>query len=359
VTLFEPLTVGAWQLPNRIIMAPMTRARAGPRGTAPPWAVDYYAQRASAGLIVSEGIQPSATGQGYLGTPGLHTREQVSTWRAVTEAVHGLDGRIVAQLMHAGRIGHASNRSGVPGIAPTSLRAPGVIRTASGSQRHDRPRALTQREVAHVASEFALAATSAVDAGFDGVEIHGANGYLLHQFLSPATNRRTDRYGGSPQARTRFALEVAAVVADAIGPERVGVRLSPANQAKGALECEPAATEETYLHLSGELGRLGMAYLSVIGDPSTKLLQGMRQAFGGPFMVNHGAQQPTSRAAVSRVMRLGLADMVAVGRAFIANPDLVHRWHTGAALNRPDPRTYYTGGTRGYVDYPVLRSGRR
>jgi 2,4-dienoyl-CoA reductase-like NADH-dependent reductase (Old Yellow Enzyme family) len=352
--LFEPIAVGAWQLPNRIVMAAMTRSRATLPGIPTQLTVQYYAQRATAGLIVTEGIQPSSTGQGYLNTPGLYTTDQVRGWRRVTDAVHDRDGRIIAQLMHAGRVGHPSNRQGQPSVAPSALCAPGTVRTSQGLLPHALPHALDAEEAGRVADEFAVAARFAIAAGFDGVEIHAANGYLVHQFLSPASNVRTDRYGGSPEFRARFAIEVAAKVAGAIGGNRVGMRLSPGNQAKGVLEDDSAATAATYTHLVGALRGLKLAYLSVIGDPTAALVQRLRTQFGGPVMINSGSQWATDRDRATWLVSQNRADMVAVGRAFIANPDLVERWRTNAGVNEHDPETFYGGGSSGYTDYSTM-----
>src|SRR4051812_41705279 len=227
--LFEPLGVGALVLANRVVMAPLTRSRAGEGMVPTDLNVEYYRQRAGAGLIITEGTQPSAVGQGYLSTPGLHTDEQQAGWARVAEAVHAKGGRVVVQLMHAGRIAHPDNKGGLETVAPSAVRAPGQIVTPSGMADHPTPRALGTDELAGVVAEYVDASRRALAAGLDGVELHAANGYLLHQFLSPASNQRTDGYGGSPQARGRFVVEVAQAVSDAIGADRVGIRVSPGN----------------------------------------------------------------------------------------------------------------------------------
>lgn len=354
--LFEPVTVGTWTLNNRIAMAPMTRNRAGTAGVPRDITATYYRQRATAGLIITEGVQPSAAGQGYLNTPGLHTPRQIEGWRRVADAVHEEGGRIVAQIMHAGRIAHPDNKDGHETVAPSAVAAPGEIFTARGLKPHPVPRALETAEVASVIGEYAHAARSAVEAGLDGVELHSANGYLLHQFLAPSTNRRTDAYGGSATARARFVIEVAHAVAEAIGGERVGIRISPAANLHGAVEDDPAETAATYRALIDGIAPLGLAYLHTIGDPAGPLLADLRTRFGGPLIVNDGWEPVTDEKTARRRVRSGQADLVAVGRAFIANPDLVWRWQNHAPVNEADSATFYGGDTRGYTDYP--RAGR-
>ena len=353
--LFDPLNVGAWTLPNRLVMAPLTRNRA--EGTAPgDLAVEYYSQRASAALIVTEGTQPSAVGQGYLNTPGIHTPEQVAGWRRVADAVHARGGRIVVQLMHAGRIAHPDNKAGLETIAPSALAAPGDMVTAGGQLPMTTPRALTLEEIPGVVADYVHAARSAVDAGLDGVEVHAANGYLIHQFLAPGSNERTDEYGGSPANRARFGIEVTRAIAEAIGADKVGIRISPAHNIQGATEKDPADVEATYMELVSGIADLGLAYLSVLADPSLDLVQRLRKDFGGVLVANTGFADVTSRVAAQDILDRGLADLVAVGRLFLANPDLPARWQTGAGLNEPDPSTFYGGGAEGYTDYPALAS---
>jgi N-ethylmaleimide reductase len=351
--LFEPLTVNSWQLPNRLVMAPLTRNRA--RGTVPgDLAVDYYSQRAGAGLIITEGSQPSARGQGYLDTPGFHSPEQLAGWRRVADAVHAEGGRIVAQLMHAGRISHPDNTGGQEIVAPSALAAPDAMFTATGMQPYPVPRALETAEVADVVQEFVDAAKGAVEAGLDGVEVHAANGYLIHQFLAPGSNQRTDEYGGSPENRVRFALEVTRAVVDAIGADRVGIRISPAHNIQGATEEDAADVEATYTELVQGLAPLGLAYLSILADPRLDLTQRLRKEFGGVVIANDGFGEITTREKAQAILDEDLADAVAVGRLFLANPDLPTRWQTGAALNEPNPDTFYGGGAEGYTDYPSL-----
>jgi N-ethylmaleimide reductase len=352
--LFAPVTVGKWTLNNRIVMAPMTRNRATPDGVPTDLMTTYYTQRATAGLIVTEGVQPSTVGQGYMNSPGLHTPEQIEAWRAIADGVHRSGGRIVAQLMHAGRISHPDNKHQSETVAPSAIAAPGTMFTAAGPQPHPTPRALTAEEIPAVIDEYAQAARAAVDAGLDGIELHGANGYLPHQFLAPSTNQRTDSYGGSPTARARFVIEVAQAVSDAIGSERVGIRISPAINLHGALETDPQNTAATYRPLVDALSTMGLAYLHIIGDPASELLTDLADRFGGCHIVSNGWDPVTDVTAAEDLIDSGRADLVAVGRAFIANPDLVHRWQTGAPLNKPDSTTFYGGDHRGYTDYPAL-----
>ena len=352
--LFEALPTPSWLLRNRLVMAPLTRNRADDAGVPGDLAVEYYAQRATAGLIVTEGTQPSAVGQGYPNTPGLHSPEQVAGWRRVAEAVHDRGGRIVAQLMHAGRVAHPDNKHGLESVAPSALAAPDEMFTADGMKPHPVPRALDAAEIPGVVEEFVQAARNAVAAGLDGVEVHAANGYLIHQFLAPGSNERTDGYGGSPENRVRFAVEVTKAVADAIGPERVGIRISPAHNIQGATETDPVDVEATYGALVEAIAPLGLAYLSVLADPREDLVQRLRKDFGGAFIANDGFGEITTREAAQAILDEDLADAVAVGRLFIANPDLAKRWETGAALNEPNPDTFYGGGAEGYTDYPTL-----
>ncbi|MEW1869986.1 alkene reductase [Streptomyces caelestis] len=352
--LFEPVTVGKWTLNNRIVMAPMTRNRATPDGVPTDLMATYYGQRATAGLIITEGVQPSTVGQGYMNSPGLHTPAQIAAWRTVADAVHQHGGRIVAQIMHAGRVSHPDNKHHAETVAPSAIAAPGEMFTATGPQPHPVPRALDTDEIPLVIDEYAHAARAAVDAGLDGIELHAANGYLLHQFLAPHTNRRTDSYGGTPKARARFVIEVAQAVSDAIGGERVGIRISPAINLHGAIEDDADDTAATYRTLVDALSAMGLAYLHTIGDPTTPLIKDLSHRFAGPRIVSNGWDPVTDAAIAQSLLDGDQADLVAVGRAFIANPDLVQRWRTQAPLNQPDVNTFYGGDHRGYTDYPPL-----
>jgi N-ethylmaleimide reductase len=353
-SVFEPIKVGNWDLPQRFVMAPLTRNRAAEGQVPGEHAATYYGQRAGAGLVITEGTQPSAVGQGYLNTPGIHTPEQIEGWRAVADAVHAGDGYLVVQLMHVGRIAHPDNKDGRETVAPSAVAAPDGIVTAAGTLPYVTPRALETDEIPDVVGEFVHAAESAVAAGLDGVELHAANGYLLHQFLAPSSNLRNDSYGGSPANRARLVIEVAEAVSAAIGPERVGIRISPAHNIQGVLEQDADDVTETYRHLVDGIAPLGMAYLSVLGDPASALVQDLRSRFGGPVIVNTGFASVTTLADVQRILDQDLAELVAVGREYIANPDLAERWRSGAPLNEPNPDTFYGGGAEGYIDYPTL-----
>ncbi|WP_426570316.1 alkene reductase [Streptomyces canus] len=346
--LWTPTTVGALSLPHRLVMAPMTRDRSTPQGVPTELNAEYYAQRASHALIITEGTQPSADGQGYLLTPGIHNDEQIAGWRKVTDAVHAADGRIVIQLMHTGRIAHPDNTPhGRQPVAPSPIRPQGMMFTASGPQEMPAPRPLSTQEVAATVDDFRRAAAAAVAAGADGVEIHGANGYLVHQFLSDNTNQRTDRYGGSLEGRIRFAVEVATAVADEIGADRTGLRISPGNPYNDIAESD---TAELYPALLRALSPLGLAYLHVMHAGDEELLGTLRALWPTTLILNRaGADLPTRAKDVAD----GTADLVSVGALALANPDLVERLRSDAPLNTPDPATFYGGGVAGYTDYPT------
>ncbi len=357
-SLFSPVRVGALELKNRVVMAPMTRNRAP--GTVPTELMaDYYRQRASAGLIVTEASQVVPQGQGYPDTPGIHSDEQEAAWRRITDAVHAASGRIFLQLWHVGRISHPSLQPGgaLP-VAPSAVAAEGSIFTGTALLPFVTPRALETEEVAGVVEGFAEGARRARAAGFDGVEIHGANGYLVDQFLRDGTNHRTDRYGGTLENRARFLLEVTQAVTEVWGPGRVGVRLSPTGAYNSMSDSDPRAT---FAYAARALGALRLAYLHVVepvapgsspadlaGEERVSPL--LRREFGGVFMANGGYDAATARAALEG----GAADLVSFGAPFLANPDLPLRLATGAPLNAPDRHTFYGGDARGYTDYPTL-----
>ena len=348
--LFAPYRLGALELRNRFVMAPMTRNRAG-AGEAPTAVVaEYYAQRAGAGLIVSEGTQPSAVGQGYPHTPGLHTDEQVAGWRRVADAVHERGGRIVVQLMHGGRVGHPSI-TGLQPVAPSAVTPAGQVFTPEGLQDYVEPRELRTDELPGVVAEFVDASRRAVAAGLDGVELHAANGYLLHQFLADGSNVRTDAYGGSPENRARFVVEVATAVVEAIGPDRVGIRVSPGH---GFNDIRETQIEQTYEALVLGLEPLGLLYLHIAEDPGTRYQDALRKLFTGPVVLSTGFAGESDLATAQQAVDSGAADLFAIGRGFLANPDLVERLRTGAPLNEPDSSTFYGGGAAGYTDYPAL-----
>ena len=352
--LFTPLDTPLGELPHRIVMAPLTRNRAGEDGVPSDLHVEYYRQRAGAALIITEGSQPSAVGKGYLGTPGFHSEEQVAGWRRVADAVHAEGGKIVAQLMHAGRIAHPDNKGGLESIAPSAIAAPGQMVTADGQKDHPTPRALEESEIPGVVQDYVTAARNAIEAGLDGVEVHAANGYLIHQFLAPGSNTREDSYGGSPENRARFAIEVTRAVADAIGAEKVGIRMSPAHNIQGATEEDPTDVLRTYGVLVDGIKDLGLAYVSVLADPRADVTNQIREGFDGPFLINDGFGTVTTRDDAEKLLADGLGDAVVVGRLFLANPDLPTRWQKGAELNEPNPDTFYGGGAEGYTDYPAL-----
>ncbi|MEU2433084.1 alkene reductase [Streptomyces sp. NPDC007861] len=353
-TAFDPIDLSGTRLANRIAMAPMTRSRAyGPGLTPTDSTVEYYAQRASAGLIITEGIQPSVIGQGYPDTPGLHSAEQIAAWRRVTDAVHAAGGRIFAQLMHAGRIGHPvlwPDRE-LLSVGPSAVAADGQLYTHEGPKDFLPPRELSGDEVRATVGEFADAARNAIEAGFDGVELHGANGYLIHQFLSTNSNLRTDEWGGPVENRVRFAVEVAKAVAAAIGAERTGLRLSPGNVYNGIVETD---TEATYLALVEGLEPLGLGYLHITENaPVRELTLALRKQFSGTLILNPSTEGPTDHAALA-LIEDGAADIVAFGALFLANPDLPVRLRSAGPYNTPDPATFFGGGDKGYTDYPEL-----
>lgn len=351
---FAPITIGPHTLKNRIVMSPMTRSRAyGPDASPTPLMAEYYGQRAGAGLIITEGTQPNAIGQGYPHTPGLHNRTQVDAWRQVTDAVHAGGGTIFAQLMHTGRIGHPSNyaRPATP-VGASAVRAAGQIFTPDGLRDHVEPVPLTDTEIRRTIDDFATAVVNAMDAGFDGVELHGANGYLMHQFLSTNANRRTDRWGGTPVNRTRLTVETTRAVAEAVGADRTALRISPANRLGDIVEKDYTTT---YPLLLEQLDDLGLAYLHVLETTDPSFTATLRQSWSGVFMLNPATPgSHTGRAELSLVEQ-GAADLLSYGQLFIANPDLPDRLAHGAPLAEPDMTKAYGGDARGYTDYPALQ----
>lgn len=355
--LFDTYTLRTLELANRAVMAPLTRSRAVDHNTPNGLMADYYAQRASAGLIITEGSSPSPNGLGYPRIPGLFNQAQVRGWKQVTDAVHARGGKIVVQLMHTGRVSHRDNLpAGAEVLGPSAETCPGEMWTdAGGSQPHTAPRAMTAADIAAAVDEYARAASLAIEAGFDGVELHAANGYLLEQFLNANVNRRTDGYGVTPEGRNRFALEVARATAKAIGAQRVGIRLSPYGvfNSTGPFE----GVDEQYLALVKELSALGLMYVhvldhSAIGAPPVPaaLKRELRAAFDGPFILAGGFDKASAQQALAE----GQADLIAMGRPFLANPDLVRRMRDDQPLNAADPGTFYTPGAQGYTDYPAL-----
>ena len=355
--LFEPLSARALHFKNRMVMSPMTRSRAVGANTPNALMAEYYGQRASAGLIVTEGTSPSPNGLGYAFIPGLFNQAQVQGWKQITDGVHAEGGKIFVQLMHTGRVTHVANLpAGAEVLGPSPQTCPGQMYTAAqGMQPHSPPRPMTQTDIDRAVGEFAESARLAIAAGFDGVELHAANGYLIEQFLNANVNRRTDGYGGDIAGRNRFALEVTRAVAGAIGPERAGIRLSP----YGAFNDTGAYpdVDAQYLALVAELSRLGLLYVhlldhSAMGAPPVPaaLKATLRNAFKGLFILAGGFDKTSAEAALAEKR----GDMIAFARAFLANPDLVERFRKDAALNAPDMATFYAGGQKGYTDYPAL-----
>ncbi len=349
--LFSPIRLGDLTLANRIIMAPLTRNRAGEGNVPQAMNVEYYRQRAGAGLIISEGSQISATGVGYLATPGIHSEAQLAGWRQVTDAVHNEGGRIFNQLWHTGRISHSSLQPGqcLP-VAPSPLKAAGQAVTYQGMQNFETPHALTLAELADIVADYGHAAVNAKKAGFDGVEIHAANGYLLDQFLRDGTNRREDGYGGDSANRMRLLVEVLEKVISVWGGHRVGVRLSPENSFNDIKDSQP---QQTFNAVAQKLSDYPLAYLHVLeGDMMTGGRQvdylALRKCFAGFYMANNGYGLESGNRAIGQ----GHADMVAFGKLFIANPDLPARFAKDLPLNTPDQATFYGGDGKGYTDYP-------
>ena len=350
-SLFTPVALGAIELANRIVMAPMTRDRAGPGDVPTALMVEYYVQRASAGLIVTEGAQPSAVGKGYWRTPGIHSAEQIEGWRAVADAVHARGGRIVMQLMHCGRVVVPANRGfDADVIAPSAIACPAPVPGPDGVPVPTAtPREITFEEMPALLEEYAQAARNAIAAGLDGVELHCASGYLINQFLNPASNQRTDEYGGSAENRIRFPIAVLRALADAIGADRVGFRISPGNPYNGMDPSDPAATFGPFVKAADALG-LAFCHVVDMGLPDLDTLALLRANFSGPIIANNNLKADSARA----LLDAGQAEAVSFGRAYIANPDLVERIAAGAPLAKPDFSLLYTGEERGYTDYPTL-----
>lgn len=356
--LFKPMQLGPLQLANRIVMAPLTRSRAKEDDIPGDLAAEYYVQRASAGLIIAEATQISPQGKGYILTPGIYSSEQVQAWKKITDAVHAADGKIFLQLWHVGRISHPSIQiDGALPVAPSAIKPEGQSYTDEGFVPMVTPRALETSEMASIVEQYRTAAQNAKAAGFDGVEIHAANGYLLDQFLRDKTNQRTDAYGGSIENRARLLLEVTAAVVQVWGGDRVGIRISPLSAFGDISDSNP---QPLFTYIVEQLNSFNLVYLHVIeGDtggarevPGGFDLQILRRLFNGLYMANNGYDLDLALTA-----RTGeSADLVAFGRPFIANPDLVERLRTVAPLNTPDPATMYGGGAGGYIDYPALKT---
>ena len=355
--LFDSFQLGRITLGNRLVMAPMTRNRATADHVPTPIMATYYAQRASIGLLITEGIAPAADGAGYARIPGLYNAEQVEAWKPVTTAVHAAGGHIFAQLMHTGRASHAANLpAGARTVSSAATPLPDPIWTdAEGMQPASVPHVLTEAEIATVIGEFAAAAQHAVNAGFDGVELHAANGYLGEQFLNANLNTRTDGYGGSADNRNRFVLEVVQAMVNAIGADRVGIRISPYGVFNGMGAFD--GVDAQFITLATALGKKGIAYLHLVNHASmgapampAELPGKLKAAFGGTFIASGGLD----RAQAEALLASGAADLCAFGRPALSTPDLVARLQSGAELNTPDFSTFYTPGEKGYTDYPAL-----
>lgn len=352
--LLQPLKAGSIEMPNRVLMAPLTRLRANQDDAPHALQVEHYKQRASAGLIITEATQVSPQGKGYAGAPGIHTDAQIAAWAQVTQAVHRAGGRIVLQLWHVGRISHPSLQpAGVLPVAPSAICPEGHVPTYDGPQDFVTPRALDISEIPAVVDQFKRAAANAKAAGFDGVEVHGANAYLLDQFLRDSTNKRTDAYGGSIENRARLLIEVCEAAAHVWGADRVGARLSPSVRSYGMSDSKPA---ETFAYAAEQLGQRKLAFVHVVepssprGDPNDRIIDPMivREAFGGVYIGNGSYDGARARRAIES----NQADAISFGRPFIANPDLPKRLTEGLPLNEPLPEFFYGGSDRGYNDYP-------
>lgn len=356
--LFEPFKLGDLVLPNRVVMAPLTRNRAT-HGTDAPNDLNAlnYAQRAGAGLIISEATQISKQGQGYIWTPGLYTATQVQHWKTVTDQVHAAHGRIFVQLWHVGRISHTSLQAdGAAPVAPSAIQAKTKTFTESGFVDVSMPRALEAQQISSILADYAQAATNAKAAGFDGIEIHAANGYLIDQFLKDGTNHRTDRYGGSVENRARFGLEVADAITHVFPKARVGIRLSPVSPSNDAVTSDP---DKVFGYFVAELSRRGLAYIHVVEgatggarDIAPFNYRALRKGFAGAYIANNGYTREMAMDAIAD----GAADLIAFGKAFLSNPDLVERLKRDAPLNAPISETFYGGGAEGYTDYPALHT---
>jgi N-ethylmaleimide reductase len=357
LNLFSPIQLGAYELPNRIVMAPLTRNRAGVGNVPTELNVTYYVQRASAGLLISEATQVSPQGLGYPATPGIHSPEQVEGWRSITDAVHAQGGRIFLQLWHVGRISHPDLQpdSALP-VAPSAIAPAGEAATYEGMKPFVIPRALELAEIPGIIDQYRRGAENALAAGFDGVEVHGANGYLLDQFLRDGSNHRTDEYGGSIENRARLQLEVTEAVVKVWGADRVGIRLSPSSTFNDMRDSNPKAT---FSYLVEQLNHFNLAYLHLLEPSESDLRHGgtavptsyFRPIYKGKLMVNWDYDLEKGNAAIAN----GSADLVSYGKLFIANPDLPERFQLDAPLNQPDPATFYGGGEQGYTDYPTLK----
>lgn len=354
--LLQPFKSKHLSLENCIAMAPLTRCRAGEGNTVNDLHVEYYAQRASAGLIITEGSQISPMAVGYPDTPGIHSKKQVEAWKRVTSAVHAEGGKIFIQLWHVGRVSHQNFLDGALPLAPSAIQPAGLSRTKQGKLPHPTPKAMTKEDIQFTIQDYVLAAENAMDAGFDGVEIHGANGYLINQFLCDSSNKRTDEYGGSIENRCRFGLEVTAAVCEAIGNEHTGIRLSPGGVGHDIMDSN---LDGLFSHFIDSLNDFDLAYLhllepyediSTIPNAVQHVAKHFRPIYNGTLMINNGF----TFESANKVIEEGHADLVSFGKLFISNPDLVERFRKNAPLNDWDVSTFYSPGPQGYTDYPTL-----
>lgn len=351
--LFTPVQVGRYSLPNRMVMAPMTRSRANDAGVQSDLAATYYGDRAGAGLLIAEGTFPSAMGKGYVRTPGIETKEQIAAWKKVTDAVHSKGGKIFLQIMHCGRISHPSMlpNNALP-VAPSAIKAAGQTWTGAGMEEFVTPRELATNEIAGVVNEYRMATRHALEAGFDGVELHTASGYLPEQFLSSGSNKRTDKYGGSVENRARFVLEALNAMVEEAGSDRVGIKISPEMNFNDISDANP---QESYTYLVDQLAPLNLAYLHVaLFGAKTDYHGILRPLFKGAYLMGSGLD----KAKAEQVLDNNQADATVFGGAFLANPDLVERFKQNAPLNTPNKDTFYTPGAEGYTDYPTLKDSK-
>ncbi len=357
-SLFDPFKSDSLNLKNKIVMAPMTRSRATSNHVATEIMAEYYGQRSGAGLIITEGTSPSPNGVGYTRIPGIYNKEQAEAWKVVTDRVHQKDTKIFVQLMHTGRVSHPDNMpEGSQIVAPSAIAPAGteMYTDQNGSQKIPVPKEMSPEDIEHTISEFVSAAQFAMEAGFDGVELHSANGYLLEQFINPGSNQRTDQYGGSYENRARFVLEVAKRTIDAIGKDNVGIRLSPGGAFNDVNPFD--GQEEAFVYLASELGKLGLLYIHLVdhssmGSPEVprNLKEKIKDTFGGTIILSGGYDKERAESDLTE----GLGHLIAFGRPFLANPDLPKRLELDADLNQPDFDTFYTPGEKGYTDYTVL-----
>jgi len=348
-TLFEKVNVGGNELTNRIVMAPMTRNRADENGDPNDLMVEYYKQRTSFGLIITEGTAPAHVGKAYPAIPGIYTDSQIAGWKKITDVVHASGSRIFMQLMHSGRISH-TKITGLDPMSASAVKPAGELFTGSGMDQFETPKEMTLQDIAETKAAFVSAAKNAIAAGFDGVELHGANGYLLHQFLAPNSNIRTDEYGGTPEKRCKFVLEVLTAVVEAIGANKTAIRISPNGTFNDIAETD---TEEMYSYLINSINELGLAFLHVSDQPGFDSITFARKLFKGCIVANSGYADKTKVETSKRIIETGQADLFSFGRLALANPDLPKRLELGLELNSGDSKTFYSRGPIGYTDYPV------